>query len=343
VEVKAMTELAATAITVAITMGDPAGIGPEVVVKALSSSRLACGGRPFVIGDARVISRAAESVGIARPVRHIEEPEEADPSAGALDVLDLHNADPEAFRVGEVSAIAGRASMEAVERSAPLALAGLVSAVVNAPINKEATKAAGFEDIGHLEYYARVSGASEYATMLATGRLRVVHLTTHYSLRRACELVTRDRVLAKLLLTHRSFEAWGLRRARIGVAALNPHGGEGGLFGDEELREIEPAVELARQQGVDARGPYPADSIFNRAIDGGLDVVIAMYHDQGHIPIKVHGFAESVSVALGLPMIRTSVDHGTAFDIAGRGVADERSMVEAYNVALRIARRTWPE
>ena len=327
---------------IAITMGDPAGIGPEVVVKALVSPRLRGRTLPLVIGDARVIRQAAVLVGIGLQVRSVADPSEVDPKAGTADVLDLHNADPAAVELGQVSAAAGRAAMEAVEKSAELALAGRVAAVVTAPINKEATKAAGYADVGHLEYFARATGSREYATMLVSGRLRVVHLTTHYSLRRACDLVTKDRVLGKLRLTHRAFETWGLRRPSIGVAALNPHGGEGGLFGDEEGREIAPAVEAARAEGIDARGPYPADSIFNRAIGGEFDAVLAMYHDQGHIPIKVHGFEESVSVALGLPLIRTSVDHGTAFDIAGKGVADERSMVEAIDVAIRIAAGHWP-
>ena len=260
----------------------------------------------------------------------------------ALFVLDLANADPATIPLGRVSAAAGRASMEAIERATDLTRAGLFAALVTAPINKEATKAAGYHDVGHLEYLARVTGVAEYATMLVTKKLRVVHLTTHYSLRRACELVTKDRVLAKLRLTHRSFVDWGLKAPRIAAAAINPHGGEGGLFGDEEIREIGPAVEAARSEGIDARGPYPADSVFNRAIAGEFDVVLAMYHDQGHIPIKVHGFEESVSVSLGLPLIRTSVDHGTAFDIAGKNRADAVGMAEAIDVAARIVAGRWP-
>lgn len=332
-----------TSPRILITMGDPAGIGPEVVVKAMVSPQLDQGINPVVVGDARVLRRAVDQTGVSLDVRSIDRLEDAVPRPGSLDVLDLRNADPAGFETGRVSAAAGRAAMEAIEKSAALALAGEIEAVVTAPINKEATMAAGYHDVGHLEYYARVSGATEYATMLVTGRLRVVHLTTHYSLRRACELVTRERVLGKLRLTHRSFETWGLRRPKVAVAALNPHGGEGGLFGDEEMAELAPAVEDARAEGVDARGPFPADSVFNRAIAGEFDVVLAMYHDQGHIPIKVHGFEESLSVALGLPMIRTSVDHGTAFDIAGRGIADARSMVESVNVAARIAAGRWPD
>ena len=328
----------------AVTMGDPAGVGPEVIVQSLASPRVRECCQTMVIGDARVIARAARLRGVDMTVHTVADPAATSAApANAIVVLDLANADPDAFALGQVSAVAGRAAMQAIEKSAELALAHRVAAVVTAPINKEATIAAGYADIGHLEYYARVTKATEYATMLVTKTLRCVHLTTHYSLRQACDQVKKEKILGKLRLTHRAFETWGLRAPRIGVAALNPHGSEHGMFGDEEEREIAPAVEAARAEGIDARGPYPADSIFNRAIDGALDVVLAMYHDQGHIPIKVHAFAESVSVALGLPIIRTSVDHGTAFDIAGRGIADETSMIEALVTAARIVERRWPE
>ena len=191
--------------------------------------------------------------------------------------------------------------------------------------------------MGHLEFLARLTNATEYAGMLVTGPLRVVHLTTHHSLIQACDLVTRERILARLKLTHHSFQQWGFEHPRIGVAALNPHGGEGGLFGTEEIEQIMPAVKEAQALGIDARGPFPADSIFHRAINGEFDVVIAMYHDQGHIAIKVHGFEKSVAVSLGLPFIRTSVDHGTAFDIAGKGTADPQSLEEAIKVAIGLS------
>jgi 4-hydroxythreonine-4-phosphate dehydrogenase len=328
---------------IAVTMGDPAGIGPEVIVKALAARRLReIGVTPVVVGDERVIRAAAATSGVDLPVRGVRDLDDVADGEGAV-VLDLGNADPQRIPLGEVSAAAGRASMEAIERATELTRAGKLAALVTAPINKEATNAAGYHDVGHLEYLARVTGSTEYATMLVTKTLRVVHLTTHYSLRNACELVTKERVLGKLRLTHTSFAAWGLRAPRIAAAALNPHGGESGLFGDEEMTEIGPAVEQARAEGIDARGPYPADSVFNRAIDGEFDVVVAMYHDQGHIPIKVHGFEESVSVSLGLPLIRTSVDHGTAFDIAGKNRADATSMVEAIDVAAKIVAGRWPE
>ncbi len=191
--------------------------------------------------------------------------------------------------------------------------------------------------MGHLEYLAGLTGTSAYATMLLTGSLRVVHLTTHHSVKQACNLVTKERVLARLKLTHDSFRQWGIEHPCIAVAALNPHAGEGGLFGTEEIGEIIPAVEEAQGLAMDVRGPFPADSVFNRAISGEFDVVLAMYHDQGHIAIKVHGFEKSVSVALGLPFIRTSVDHGTAFDIAGKDIASSQSLEEAIKVAVELS------
>lgn len=226
--------------------------------------------------------------------------------------------------------------MEYIAEATRLALQGKVKAIVTTPINKEATIKAGYGDVGHLEYFARITQAKEYATMLASGYLRVVHLTTHYSLKEACERITKDRILGKLRLTQDSFQQWGIMHPRIAVAALNPHGGEGGLLGREEIEQIAPAVKEAQGSGIDARGPFPADSVFNRAINGEFDVVIAMYHDQGHIPVKVHGFEQSISIALGLPFIRTSVDHGTAFDIAGKGIANAQSLEEAILVAYRL-------
>ena len=203
-------------------------------------------------------------------------------------------------------------------------------------MNKEAASLAGYKAIGHMELLQEITGAKDVATMLMSGKLRVVHLTTHRSLKVACDYVTRERVLSKLELTHRVFGEWGLPNPRIGVAALNPHASDGGLLGTEETAAIGPAVAAAREGGIDAYGPVPADIVFHQAILGRYDVVLAMYHDQGHIPVKVHGFEQSVSVNLGLPFVRSSVDHGTAFDIAGKGVADHHSMVEAIKVASAL-------
>ncbi|MCY4657758.1 MAG: 4-hydroxythreonine-4-phosphate dehydrogenase PdxA, partial [Gammaproteobacteria bacterium] len=205
------------------------------------------------------------------------------------------------------------------------------------PLNKEAIHAAGSNDIGHQEILGRLANSTATATMLMTPGLRVVHLSTHKSLGQAVEFVTRENVLQKIILCADSFRSWGMADPRIAVSALNPHGGEGGLLGREEIEELAPAVEQAQSQGIHAVGPIPADSVFNRAINGEFDVVIALYHDQGHIAIKVHNFHESISATLGLPFIRTSVDHGTAFDIAGKGIANPKSTIAAIDAAIVLA------
>lgn len=322
---------------IAITLGDAAGIGPEVVVKALAGSDIYDLCRPFIIGESRVVRKAIELASEKLRINVLNGPDGAAGRYGTVDVLDMKNINPEKITTGKVSAEAGRASMEYIEKACALALAGSVRAIVTAPISKEATTQAGYRPLGHLEYLAELTGSKEYATMLMTGRLRVVHLTTHHSLRRACDLVTEERILARLKLTDASFKSWGFPAPKIAVAALNPHAGEGSILGSEETEEIAPAVEKARALGIDAAGPLPADSVFNHAINGRFDAVLAMYHDQGHIPVKVHGFEKSVSVALGLPFVRTSVDHGTAFDIAGKGIADAQSMAEAIRTAVYLS------
>ncbi len=326
----------------AITLGDPAGIGPEVVAKALAEPEVKGICRPVLIGSLALMKRTASWLGL--DLKFVQTAEMPPPKAteGAVPVLDAGLLPEGGVPLGQASPIAGRASMEWVIESAKLAMAQKVEAIVTAPINKEATTLAGYADIGHMEVYTRMTGSPSVATMLMTGNLRVVHLTTHRSLRQACDAVKKAAVLDKLRLTHRYFRLWGFPMPRIGVAALNPHASDGGLLGLEEEQEIEPAVQQAQREGIDARGPYPADSIFNRAIDGHFDVLLAMYHDQGHIPIKVHGFDSSVSVNLGLPFIRTSVDHGTAFDIAGKGIARHQSMVEAIKLAVSLCHGRLP-
>jgi len=323
----------------AITMGDPAGIGPEVVVKGLADPAARTAARPLVVGAVEALAAAARISKLPWRFRPIASVAEARFEEGTLDVLDPHPFDYGGLRLGALSATGGAASMAYVAKAAELALSGQVAAIVNAPINKEAIKLAGYQEAGHMEFLARLAGVREHATMLVSKQLRVVHLTTHVSLAQACTMVTRERVLARLRLTQRSFQGWGYDRPRLAVAGLNPHNGDGGLFGREEIDTIAPAVEAARAEGIDVSGPIPADSVFVKAMRGAYDAVLAMYHDQGHIAIKVHGFEESISVALGLPFIRTSVDHGTAFDIAGQGVADARSMVQAVVVAAALANR----
>ena len=322
---------------IAVTMGDPAGIGAEVTAKALLDGQVQAGCRPFVVGSAASIDDALRPLGNGASTRIVHDTSEVVGEPGKIDVLDLENLDHSALEYGRVSPAAGKASVEWVLKAGELAASGIVQAIVTAPINKEACGLAGYSDVGHMEIFQSQTGATEVATMLMARKLRVVHLTTHKSLRTVSDFVTRENVLAKVVLTDRSFREWGFERPRIGVAALNPHASDGGLLGDEEEVHIAPAVEDAWSLGIDATGPVPADTIFNQAIDGRFDAVLAMYHDQGHIPIKVHDWARSVSVNLGLPFVRTSVDHGTAFDIAGKGIADHESMLEAIRVAVSLA------
>jgi 4-hydroxythreonine-4-phosphate dehydrogenase len=294
------------------------------------------GDRPLVfIGSAWALEKGAEAAGLALPtLPRISSPAEA--SAG-LSLIDLGDR-PAQFEFGRVDAHCGRLAVAAVERAAEACIDGSAAAMVTCPINKEAIHAAGFtDDIGHQEILARLTGASSTATMLMTPGLKVVHLSTHKSLIEAALYVTRDTVLEKLRLMQQTLTGWGLADPAIAVAALNPHGGEGGLLGREEIEALAPAVAAAREEGIRATGPIPADSVFNRAIDGEFDVVLALYHDQGHIAIKVHDFHQSTTATLGIPFIRTSVDHGTAFDIAGRGLADPRGLAAAIEAAEALA------
>ena len=315
--------MAAELPVIAISAGDPAGIGAEVLVKSLASGALTQLCRPHVFGARWAFEAGARTVGVAVP----DVP---------FDDVDVPR--PSDFRFGAVSAACGTVAVRAVEAAAANTASGTSAAMVTCPINKEAVHAAGFvDDIGHQEILSRLTGAKWTATLLMTPGLKVVHLSTHKSLIEAARFVKAATIVEKLEITCATLAGWGLRDPRIAVAALNPHGGEGGLLGREEIEEIAPAVERARQQGMNVTGPIPADSVFNRAIAGEFDLVLAMYHDQGHIAIKVHNFAESVTATLGIPFIRTSVDHGTAFDIAGRGIADPTSLVAAVRAAVTLA------
>lgn len=326
----------------AITAGDPGGIGPEVVVKALAQPEVRACCRPVILATPRIVERALRECGLPHRVRVVGGPSEAPGRDEELDLWPSAEVADEAYPVGTVSVGGARAAHVFIERAVDACLGGLVEGLVTAPINKEGFRRAGLADLGHLEIFKRRCGRSRVYTMLVAGSLRCVHLTTHVPLRDVHRYVTLDGILTALRVAHADLAGWGMARPRFGVAALNPHGGDGGLIGREEIDEIEPAVAAARAEGLDVAGPVPADSIFNQALDGRFDVVLVMYHDQGHIPIKVHDFAHSLSVNLGLPFIRTSVDHGTAYDIAGRGVADASGMVEAIKLAASLCRGRWP-
>jgi 4-hydroxythreonine-4-phosphate dehydrogenase len=334
----------------AITMGDPAGIGPEITAKALADPLVRKAARLLVLGDARVMAAAARLGAGTTPVRPLERVADATWSPDAIEVLDLANADPAAFAVGRVSAVCGRAAYEYIERGVGLALAGEIDGIVTGPISKEALAAAGLRHSGHTEILAELTGTKAYAMLLMGKELRVIHVTTHVALRRVPELVTRERVLRTIRLGHEAMRRLGLAAPRLAVCGLNPHAGESGLFGDEERVTIGPAIANARAEGIDATGPWPADTIMSRARGGEFDCVVAMYHDQGHTPVKTLGFRyddarkawtglSGVNVTVGLPLVRVSVDHGTAFDRAGQGTANPESMVEAILVAAEMASR----
>ena len=321
----------------ALTLGDPSGIGPEVVVKALADSEVNDSARMFIVGTEQSARQALGEVGIDIPVECITEPADTPDTSEVVSVLSVGDYEGAEFPQGKHSADSGRASHLWVETSAKMCLAGEIDAMVTAPVNKESWQISGAFDLGHQEVFKRLTNSATVYTMLVSGILRCMHLSTHKSLPDACAFVTTDNILTAVRITDEHFKRWGFRNPRIAVAALNPHASDNGLIGDTEAREIAPAIDIARSEGINATGPHPADSVFNQAIDGMYDVVVVMYHDQGHIPIKVHGFEESVSVNLGIPFIRTSVDHRTAFDIAGQNKAQSTSMVEAIKLAVALA------
>ena len=318
-------------------MGDPCGIGPEVVVKAMADPRVYETCRPLVVGNVYSMEQAVSLTGVPLSVKEVVDPAKSGMEPGVIEVVDIRNLNREDITIGEINPICGKAAMEWVTKAGELAMSGVVDALATAPLNKEAAGLAGYKSIGHMELLQELSESKLVATMLMAKNLRVVHLSTHRSLSLACELVKKDRILDYLRLTHESFVRYGFERPRIGTAALNPHGSDGGLLGDEEKSEISPAIEAAREEGIGAIGPVPADIIFHQAIQGQYDVVLCMYHDQGHIPVKVYGFEESITANLGLPFVRTSVDHGTAFDIAGKGIASHESMLESIRLAVALS------
>mgnify|MGYP001161052796 FL=1 len=327
---------------IAITMGDPSGVGPEVIAKSLMSDRIPdC--HFVVIGSASELNKAISMIGSSYEVKSISSLDEQNQvwqsqnKKQSISVLNPMGIEIDDLEYGRISKEAGKASIEWVLEAARLASNKKVDAIVTGPIHKEACVLAGYNDIGHMEILQKYANSPLVATMLVANNLRVVHMSTHKSLAKAVEFCTRENVLAKIQLTDTYFKKWGFKSPKIGVAALNPHASDGGLIGNDEELELIPAVKDAQSNGINVEGPIPADTIFNRAIKGEYDAVLAMYHDQGHIAIKVYDWSKSISVNLGLPFIRTSVDHGTAFDIAGKGIADPTNMLEAILVASSIA------
>lgn len=324
---------------IGITLGDVSGIGPEVVVKALRHTEVYERCRPLVIGDARIFQdpKYAARHDHVQVLTGVEAIADSAFDAGVLTLLDLDNLPLNEVIVGQVSAAAGRAAVAYVLKAAELATVGAVDAIATAPLNKEAMRLGGYDYIGHTEILADVTGAAHVTTMLATPGLRVTHVTRHVPFGQIAGLITQANVLQTIVITAQGMQQLGYERPKLAVAALNPHNGENGLLGREEIEEIAPAVRTAQEQGINVYGPIPADSVFFQAIEDTYDVVVCMYHDQGHIAVKTHGFERSITITLGLPIIRTSADHGTAFDIAGQGIANEASMLAAILEAATLA------
>jgi 4-hydroxythreonine-4-phosphate dehydrogenase len=334
---------------IAITIGDPAGIGAEIAVRALGNEEIYKISKPVIIGSRCVIDDASKFIPSNLKLNVIKDTKEIKGEFGTIDLIDLNNITLTEFNYGKVSEKAGKASLEYIYRGIDLAIEGKVDAVVTGPIHKEAIKAAGSPFAGHTEIFATRTKTKDYAMMLTDESLRVIHVSTHVSLRQACDLVKKERVLTVIRLADKALRDLGIKHPKIGVAGLNPHAGEGGLFGHEELEEIIPAIEQAKKENITVDGPVPPDTIFSKVIGGQYDIAVVMYHDQGHIPMKVIGFKynketnkwssmSGVNVTVGLPIIRTSVDHGVAFGKAGEGRANEESMVEAIKMAIDFAK-----
>ena len=321
-----------------ITMGDAAGSGPEIIAKTLAESEISAVCRCVVIGDADTMRESLQITGVPGKVRAIEKITEALFKDGVIEVVDLHNIQLNKLTRGRVDPMTGKAAFEYIKLAAELALAGECDAIVTSAINKESLNKAGYHYDGHTQLLAELCGVPEVAMMLVSGQLRVTHVTTHVSLHEAIEMIRPERILTVIKLTNEAVRQMSVNKPRIAVAGLNPHAGESGLFGDEEAKYIKPAIEAACRQGMNVTGPFPPDSVFFRASEGQFDAVIAMYHDQGHIAIKMLGITQGVNVTLGLPIIRTSVDHGTVFGKAGKGTADPTSLMEAIKLATAMSR-----
>ncbi|MEK5325835.1 4-hydroxythreonine-4-phosphate dehydrogenase PdxA [Aeribacillus sp. FSL M8-0254] len=324
---------------IGITMGDAAGIGPEIIVKALQNRSIYEQCNPLVIGDAKILERAARITNSKLTIHPISSVKEATYQYSTIDCIDL-NLLPANLSFGQVSAAAGDAAFQFLKRAIELAKNGYIQAICTAPLNKEALHKGGHLYPGHTEILADLTGTQDYAMMLSSPKLKVIHITTHVGLIKAIEMINPDRTYKVIKLAHETLTRAGKENPSIAVCGINPHAGENGLFGNgEEEEKLIPGIQKAQVEGINATGPYPADTLFYRAVRGDFDIVVACYHDQGHAPIKVLGLEAGVNITVGLKggIIRTSVDHGTAFDIAGKNLTDERSMLEAIRAAVELA------
>jgi 4-hydroxythreonine-4-phosphate dehydrogenase len=327
---------------IAITMGDPAGVGPEIIMKSLAHADLYDRCRPLVIGDLERLRQAGKIVGVSLTFNAVEKPADGKYKAGTVDVIDIAVV-PADLPFGKLSPVAGEAAFRFVERAAKLAMSGEADAICTAPLNKEALQSAGHKFPGHTEMLAHLTGTKEVSMLLSAPNLRVIHVTTHLGLIDAIAKINPGLVERTIERAYDTLVKAGIKNPRIGVCAINPHAGEHGLFGHgEEEEKIEPAIRKCVERKWQVEGPLPADTLFFRASRGDFDCVVAMYHDQGHGPVKVMGIEAGVNITVGLPVVRTSVDHGTAFDIAGTGKADERSMLEALRQGIELAPKERP-
>lgn len=333
----------------AITMGDPASIGPEIGVKALLQKNIHAICRPLLVGDAVVFQQIIDKLQLKATVNAVNNVADAKFEIGTIDVYDLGITDISKLEFGKIDAMCGEASFQAVKKAIELAMGGEVDGTVTGPINKKSINEAGHHFAGHTEIYAHYTGTKKYAMLLVEDHINVIHVSTHVSLRQACDLVKKERIIQVIELIVDGLKRLGKTNLKIGVAGLNPHSGDNGLFGTEDIEEILPAVEEAKRIGYDVEGPVPPDTMFAKAAMGAYGGVVAMYHDQGHIPFKLAGFkwnaekqqmdsVKGVNITLGLPIIRTSVDHGTAFEIAGKGIASADAMVLAIESAVQLAK-----
>lgn len=323
---------------IAIPMGDPAGIGPEIVVKSITKEEIFESARCVVIGDKKIIEDAVQFSNVDLKVNIIQKPEEGIYEEGILNLIDLSNVDQKEFKIGQINGMCGKAAYEYIAKSIELANAGEVAAVATTPINKESLKAGNVNFIGHTEIFGALTGTKDPLTMFEVHGMRVFFLTRHVPLRHACDLVTKDRIKDYVKRCKEVLTKLGVTEGTMAIAGLNPHCGEHGLFGNEEVEYVTPAVEELKAEGYDVAGPIGADSVFHMALQGRFNSVLSMYHDQGHIATKTLDFERTIAITGGMPILRTSVDHGTAMDIAGRGIASEVSMVEAILLAVKYSK-----
>lgn len=326
-----------TKAIIAVPMGDPAGIGPEITVKSFLNSEVLEAANSIVVGDKKIIDKALEITGTDLQVNVIKEVEEADFSGNAINLIDLKNIDTDTFKFGEVQKQCGKAAFEYIEHAIKLAMDGKVDAMATTPINKESLKAAEVPFIGHTEMLEELTNSHDPLTMFQVRSLRIFFLTRHLSVKAAIDQMTAERVHDYIKRSYDALIKLGVEEPKLAVAGLNPHSGEGGLFGNEEIDEITPGIKRAQADGYEVTGPVPADSVFFQALNGRYDAVISLYHDQGHIAAKMTDFHKTISITNGLPFLRSSVDHGTAFDIAGQNIASSESMEECIKLAGEYA------